>query len=430
MNDRYDVIVIGSGISGLNCCLNLDPKLNILLLAKDTISTTNTSLAQGGIATAVNEDDFAPFIEDTMKAGKYHNDREAVTVLVQNSFAGIQSLIHLGVNFDKKNDLLDFTREGGHSKNRIVHVKDKTGEYVEKTMIAAVLTKPNVEIVEFAKLLDLITEDGKCAGVILKHDNDIKCIKSKVTILATGGIGGLFKSSTNQRILEGDGIGVALKNKVELKDMDCIQFHPTVFYDGGKTDKRKLLITESLRGEGGRLYNLKGERFVDELLPRDVVTEAIKKETETGDPYVLLDISYQDSDFIRNRFPLMYAECLSIGIDITKEPIPVFPAQHYMMGGVKVDTYARTSMPNLFAVGETGCTGIHGRNRLASNSLLEGLVFTKRASDVINASIETRQISAQKTARQPADYYEIINLGHLVKKEIMKWTDRYHDEFI
>ncbi|NTW71596.1 MAG: L-aspartate oxidase [Eubacteriaceae bacterium] len=428
MDEYYDVIVVGSGIAGLNCCLNLSPDLNILLIAKDSLSTTNTSLAQGGIATAVSEEDIAPFIEDTMKAGKFHNDPDAVRVLAENSFESILSIIDIGIEFDQDNSHLDFTREGGHSRNRIVHVKDKTGEYVSKAMISAILKEKHIDVIDYSTLLDIQAESGRCTGIVLNVANEIRYINSKVTVLATGGVGGLFKSSTNQPILRGDGMGIALRHGIALKDMDCIQFHPTVLYDG-KTGNRKLLITEALRGEGARLYNSEGDRFINELSPRDIVCAAIKNETFDL-PYVFLDISFKESKFIMERFPLIYSSCLKLGIDITREPIPVYPAQHYMMGGIKVDTYSRTSMENLFAVGETSCTGIHGKNRLASNSLLEGLVFSKRASDVINSTVESIRLSTNTPVKHSMDYYLENDPGQLVKKEIMKRTDRYDDELL
>lgn len=234
-------------------------------------------------------------------------------------------------------------------------------------------------------------KNNKCVGGVLIKDGETIEISAKAVVLATGGIGGLFKKSTNQRELTGDGVAIAIKNGIKLKDVDYIQFHPTVLHKG-KENERRFLISESLRGEGAKLYNSKGERFVDELLPRDEVTDIIEKELKkTGDECVYLDITSLDSEYIKSRFPSIYKECLKFGIDITKDRIPVSPAQHYYMGGIAVDLNGQTSMENLYALGETACTGVHGKNRLASNSLLEGLVFARRAADLINETIKSTE---------------------------------------
>ncbi|SHE45768.1 L-aspartate oxidase [Alkalibacter saccharofermentans] len=427
MKEYYDVIVIGTGIAGLNTCINLDKRLKVLLLAKDTLSTTNTSLAQGGIATARDNEDIDRHIQDTLKAGKFHNDSKAVRVLVEESFKSIKSIMDIGVVFDKSNSHLHFTREGGHSAYRILHVKDKTGRYISKSMFEAISLNENIDIYDHTSVLDIIIENGACTGVVLKTGSELRIVNSKVVMMASGGVGGLFKSSTNQAILRGEGIGIAFMNNVALKDMSFIQFHPTALYDG-KTGNRKFLITEALRGEGALLFNINGERFVDELSPRDIVCDAIKKQTRNS-THVLLDISFKDKDFILRRFPLVHSRCLEQGIDITKEPIPVLPAQHYMMGGIEVDTFCRSNLPNFYASGETACTGVHGKNRLASNSLLEGLVFSKRACDDINKRI--RHIDEPKASNKALspDYYHELDTGALVKEEIKRRTERYNDEF-
>lgn len=427
MKEYYDVIVVGTGIAGLNTCINLDKNLKVLLLAKDTLSTTNTSLAQGGIATARDAADVKLHIEDTLKAGKYHNDSKAVKIMVENSFKSIKSIMDIGVVFDKSNSHLHFTREGGHSTNRILHVKDKTGRYISKSMFEAISLNDNIDIYDHTTVLDILVRSGACTGVVLKIGSETRIINSKIVMFASGGVGGLFKSSTNQAILRGEGIGIALKNNVSLKDMAFIQFHPTALFDG-QTGNRKFLITEALRGEGAILYNVNGDRFVDELSPRDIVCDSIRKQTKaTG--YVLLDISFKEKNFILKRFPLVYSRCLEQGIDITKEPIPVFPAQHYMMGGIKIDTYCRTNLPNFYASGETACTGVHGKNRLASNSLLEGLVFSRRACDDINARIKEIKMPGRETKAVNNDFYLEFDPGALVIEEIKRRTDCYNDEF-
>lgn len=387
MDIYFDVLIVGSGVSGLYCALNLSPNLNILVVSKSKLDETNTSLAQGGISTARNTEDFPLFLQDTLKAGKYENDRESVKILVRESIENIQNILNLGVNLDRSENGLFYTREGAHSKNRIVHYKDKTGKAVEDSLLSNIKKRNNIVTLEDACLTDLIKSGNTCTGAVVFKENEQINIHSKVVVLATGGIGGLFHNSTNRRFLVGDGISIALKNNVNVENLHYIQFHPTALYDED-FKSRRFLISESVRGEGGKLLNSKGQRFVDELLPRDVVSKAIFKEIqESGVPYVNLDISFLDKNYIINRFPTIYNECLKKGIDITHDPIPVSPAQHYLMGGIKVDYNSKTSMNNLYAVGESSCTGVHGANRLASNSLLEGLVFSRRAANSINKQI-------------------------------------------
>lgn len=389
MNEFFDIVIIGSGVSGLYSALNLRKDLKVLVVCKDKITITNTYLAQGGISVAKDRNDIQLFIEDTLKAGQYKNDIKAVRVLAEESADNIKELINLGLNFDiDNNGNIDFTREGAHSVNRIVHTKDNTGESVEKTLIDNIKKRTNIKVYENTYFADLIEKNNVCSGVVLIRNNTQINVYAKSVILACGGIGGLFRNSTNQRILKGDGIAVAVKHNVELKDINYIQIHPTAFYEEDSEDRR-LLISESLRGEGGKLTNINGERFINELLPRDIVSKAVYSEMEKTDtPYVNLDIRHLGEKYIVSRFSSIYKSCLERGIDITKEPIKVSPAQHFFMGGIKVNIDAETSMENLYAVGETSCTGIHGANRLASNSLLEGLVFSRRAAKLINKKID------------------------------------------
>lgn len=388
MNIEADVLIIGTGISGLYTALHLREDLKILLLTKAKKEESNTYLAQGGIAVAKGKEDIEVHIEDTMKAGKYKNKPEAVRVLVEESMENIPELLDLGVQLDRENGELAYTKEAAHSTNRIIHAKDETGKAVAEAFLKAAEQRKNITIMEDTYMLDLLTKGKQCCGAIAFQNEEQMNIFAKVVVLATGGVGGIFKNSTNQRHIKADGIYVALKHDIQLKDLEYIQFHPTAFYDENQ-GKRRFLISESLRGEGGKLTNIRGERFVDELLPRDIVAEAILREMEkTKASYVYLDISVLSPEYIMNRFPGIYRECLKAGVDITKQKIPVSPAQHYFMGGIDVDLNCKTTMDCLYAVGETSCTGVHGANRLASNSLLEGLVFSKRAAREINEDID------------------------------------------
>lgn len=395
MENKYvDVLVVGSGVAGLYCALNLREDLDVMVVSKDKMDCTNTSLAQGGISVARDFEDVPFFAEDTLKAGRYKNDVQAVEVLTKESIENVDYLVSLGLDVDKDEEgNWDYTKEGAHCVNRIIHTQDNTGENVEKTLVKNACERKNLRISEDTFLVDIIERNNKCIGAILLKDKEQINVFAKFVVLACGGIGGLYKNSTSQRILRGDGLAVAPRHDIELKDINYIQIHPTAFYDESD-DERRFLISESVRGEGGKLYNVNGEKFVDELLPRDVVSEAIFKEMKkTNTPYVYLDISFLNSKYLKNRFSTIYNKCLEKGTDITKEPIKVSPAQHYFMGGIKVDLNSKTSMENLYAVGETACTGIHGANRLASNSLLEGLVFSKRAAKKINESVDNFNLS-------------------------------------
>ena len=409
METKYiDVLVVGSGVAGLYCALNLRKDLDVMVVSKDKLDCTNTYLAQGGISVARDMEDVPLFIEDTLRAGQYKNDLQAVKVLTRESIENVDSLVALGLDVDKDEDgNWDYTKEGAHCVNRIIHTQDNTGENVAKTLIKNTLSRSNIRVYEDTFLADIIVKNDKCIGAILLKNGKQINVFAKNVVLACGGIGGLYKNSTSQRILRGDGLAIALRHDIELKDINYIQIHPTAFYDGS-TDERRFLISESVRGEGGKLYNINGERFVDELLPRDVVSQAIFKEMKkTNSSYVLLDISFLDEDYLKSRFSTIYNKCLERGTDITKEPIKVSPAQHYFMGGIKVGLNGETSMDNLYAVGETACTGIHGANRLASNSLLEGLVFSKRAADVINSTIDDLNLNKIDVDRIFASQEEI-----------------------
>ncbi|MCX7903402.1 MAG: L-aspartate oxidase [Caloramator sp.] len=424
-----DVLIVGSGVAGLYAALNLRRDLNVILVSKTTLKETNTYLAQGGISTAKDEEDIEAFIEDTLRAGNYKNNLEAVRVFAKESMENIKRLIDFGVEFDNIDGRLLFTKEGAHSTNRIVHVKDWTGKAVAKTLIKNILKRKNIKVYENTKLIDILSKDNRCLGGIFIRNGKRIDIHSKVTILATGGIGGLFKNSTNQRVLTGDGLAIAVRHGVKIKDIEFIQFHPTAFYE--EKDERRFLISESLRGEGAILLNYKGERFVDELLPRDEVSLKILEEIRRSNkPYVFLSARHLNSSYLRDRFPNIYNECLKRGVDITKDLVPVAPAQHYFMGGIEVDLFSKTSMENLYAVGEVSCTGVHGENRLASNSLLEGLVFSRRAAEDINKNIDS--ISPAKTYKNDLNNIEELERENkrLVIKELKKKRWDLKDEFI
>ena len=426
MISDYDVLIAGTGLAGLYTALNLNDNLKVLLICKGELEECNSYLAQGGITVARNDDDIDLFIKDTLVAGGYENDLDALNILAKESRTNINQLVKLGVEFDRDdNGDFQFTKEGAHSINRIIHFEDHTGEEVIKVLIKDLKTRNNITVLENSRLLNIINHNNNCLGGIIEKDGTLLTIHSKTTVLATGGIGGLFKNSTNFKSTTGDGLSIALKNNIKLKDLAYIQIHPTALYDK-ENKERRFLISESMRGEGAILTNCLGERFTDELLPRDILTEAILKEEEkTNCPYVYLDISFKEKEYIKKRFPAIYEECKKRGLDITKRPIPVTPAQHYLMGGIEVDTHSRTSMTNLFATGEVSCTGIHGKNRLASNSLLESLVFSKRAAETINKQIANIDLiidhAAEKLALETAyqnDQQILINKLITISEEI------------
>lgn len=385
---NYDVLIVGTGIAGLYTALNLRDDIRILMITKNSFRDCNSYLAQGGISTSLGLFDEENYFNDTVKAGNYHNDTKAVKLLIKNSIENINTLIKLGVPFDKTKEKLNYTREGGHSEFRIVHVKDETGKSVTETLLNIVSKKRNITMLENTALIDLICKDNTCYGGILRDSHRTYKVNSKFTILATGGIGGIFNSTTNVEYLTGDGLNISLKHNIETKDMEYLQLHPTVLYEPDVKGK-KLLLSESLRGEGGIIVNQNKEVFINPLLPRDIVSTSILNEiskTPTN-PYVYLDMTKKSKEFLMYRFPFLYNECLKRGYKMDKDLIPIAPAHHYCMGGIKVDLFSRTSMNNLYAVGEASCTGVHGSNRLASNSLLEALVFAKQASENINSKI-------------------------------------------
>ena len=384
MEIRTDIVVVGSGVGGLFSALNLPQSKKVLVITKSDLRSSDSYLAQGGICVERGEEDYQSYFEDTMKAGHYENRKEAVDAMIRGSREVIDDLIGYGVDFEKENGQLIYTREGAHSKPRILFHKDITGKEITEKLLKQAETCGNISLMEYTTMTDIIVEDGRCKGIVAQTVNDKEMeIFAEYTILATGGIGGLYQYSTNYPHLTGDAIKVARTHSVDLEHLDYVQIHPTALFS--KRPGRRFLISESVRGEGAVLYNKAGERFVDELLPRDVVATAIKEQMKKDHTdYVLLSMENIDKETILNHFPNIYRRCMEEGYDVTKECIPVVPAQHYFMGGIKVDLESKTSMDNLFAVGETSCNGVHGANRLASNSLLESLVFAKRAARQIS----------------------------------------------
>lgn len=379
MKLNADVVIVGSGVAGLFSALNLPSDKKIIMITKSEMRGSDSYLAQGGICVLRDEDDYDSFFEDTMKAGHYKNRKESVDIMILDSRSIIDDLVRCGVEFETENGEFLYTREGAHSKPRILFHKDITGEEITSKLLERVKELTNVEIYEYTTMTDIIEENGKCIGVLAEHDNETVEVYAPYTILATGGIGGTYKHSTNYAHLTGDAISIAKKHGIRLENLDYVQIHPTTLYS--TKPGRRFLISESVRGEGAVLYNKNKERFVNELLPRDVVTKAILAEMEKDQmPYVWLSMENIPEEEILNHFPNIYEHCKEEGYDVLKECIPVVPAQHYFMGGIWVDSESRTSMDKLYAVGETSCNGVHGENRLASNSLLESLVFAKRAA--------------------------------------------------
>ena len=384
----YDTVIVGAGASGLYAALKLPREQNVLLICKEDLESCDSMLAQGGICVLRDENDYDEFFEDTLKAGHYENRKESVDLMIRNSREIIDDLLALGVDFDKEDDgSLKYTKEGAHSKPRICFHKDITGKEITETLLERVRELENVTVMDHTVMEDWIVADSICKGIFARSGEDTLQIYADDTILATGGIGGLYEHSTNFPSLTGDALRLAEKYGVELKNMDYVQIHPTSLYS--ETPGRHFLISESARGEGAILLNSKGERFVNELLPRDKVSQAIFAEMEKeGTKHVWLSFDPVPVEDIESHFPNIYKTCLEAGFDITKEPVPVVPAQHYFMGGIHVDSDSRTTMEHLYAVGETSCNGVHGKNRLASNSLLECLVFAERAARKIASEKE------------------------------------------
>ena len=384
MEIKTDVVIVGTGVGGAFSALNLPEDKQILMITKSDLESSDSFLAQGGICVLRDDEDYEGYFEDTMRAGHYENRKESVDIMIHSSQEIIHDLIEYGVDFAKKDGNLAFTREGAHSRPRILFHEDITGKEITSKLLMHVKKRKNVQIHEYTTMTDIIVKNGKCAGILAKTaDGEEMKIYAQDTIFASGGIGGRYQHSTNFPHLTGDALDISRKHGIRLEHLDYVQIHPTTLYSS--KPGRRFLISESVRGEGAVLYNKDGERFVNELLPRDVVTKAIREQMEKdGTDHVWLSMENIDKNTILEHFPNICERCLEEGYDVTKEWIPVVPAQHYFMGGIWVDSDSRTSMEHLYAVGETSCNGVHGANRLASNSLLESLVFAKRAAHKIS----------------------------------------------
>lgn len=401
--NNYDVVIVGAGAAGLYGAYNLDRSLRVLVIAKRELTLCNSALAQGGIAGVYESPDDSPELHkrDTFVAGGYENDPEATEVLVTEAHTDIGKLIELGADFDKGEDG-DYHRtlEGGHCRNRIFHHADATGLEIETTLLRCVSGLDNVTIKENALVCDMAKTDTGFSFLV-RTEGGFETVNCHFAILATGGIGRVYKYTTNSAIATGDGIAMAYRLGAEIKNLSYIQFHPTAF--NNRSTRECFLVSEAVRGEGAYLRNCHGERFMHrydkrlELAPRDVVSHSIIFESRrVGSDEFYLDITHKDPEFIKKRFPMIYKNLLAQGIDMTTDYVPIFPCQHYLMGGIKVDTLSRTDIDGLYACGECSCTGVHGNNRLASNSLLEAHVFSRRAADDIN----------KRAANAPAEYAE------------------------
>jgi L-aspartate oxidase len=405
---RTDFLVIGAGVAGLRAAVELAGAGTVLVLAKREVTESNTQWAQGGIAAALSdEDEISLHLQDTLHAGDGLCNPEAAKVLVEDAPERIDELIQWGTEFDRQGTKLTFGREGAHSRNRILHAHgDSTGREILRALYAKSKTLKNISVREFEFSTDLIVEDGRVCGIDLINERGEKQqMSASAVLLATGGMGQLYRNTTNPAVATGDGVAMAYRAGAEVSDMEFIQFHPTALY---LKNAPRFLLSEALRGEGAYLRNIELHRFMPkyhpmgELAPRDVVARAILHELEVSqvkDPFVYLDLTHLDPDHVKKRFPRIYATCMEFNIDITADMIPIRPAAHYAMGGVRTDLVGRCTLPGLYAAGEAAATGVHGANRLASNSLLEGLVFGARAGKTMLDELRHPPASATKSRR-------------------------------
>ena len=411
MDRKYDVIIAGTGVAGCFAALHLPENKKILMITKGELEESDSFLAQGGICVQRDENDFESFMEDTLRAGHYKNKKESVEIMINSSREVINKLISFGVDFRKENGELAYTREAAHSKPRILYHDDITGEEITKKLLFTVQKRKNITVLTKTVMIDLISENNISKGMIIKtKDEEIIPVYAHDIILATGGVGGVYSHSTNFPHLTGDALAIAVKHNIKLKDVGYVQIHPTSLYS--QKPGRKFLVSESVRGEGALLYDKNFERFTDELIPRDKLTEKIyeqMKKDETSHVWLDMRTVIQKGIDIKKRFPNIVKKCIEEGYDPEKECIPVVPAQHYFMGGIDVDSNSMTSMKNLYAAGETSCNGVHGANRLASNSLLESLVFGERAAEhIVSKKDETD--GSYETEIDLEKYRDIENL--------------------
>lgn len=426
IKQETDILIVGTGAAGLYAALQLSEDMRIRMIAKDALDRSDSFLAQGGICMLQDEGDYESYFEDTMRAGHYENDPKSVEIMIRSSQKVIQNLMDIGVEFEQDAGKLVFTREGGHGRPRILFHKDITGREITSKLLRKAQERENIMLSDHTEMLDILYDDSGCYGIVARDPQGSLCeIRARYTILACGGLGGLYQHTTNFRHISGDALAIALKHGIAVEHMDYIQIHPTTLYS--EKPGRRFLISESVRGEGAVLLNKNKERFCNELQPRDVVTAEIHKQMEKdGMPYVWLSMEAIPETEIRSHFPNILQQCLEEGYDPTKECIPVVPAQHYFMGGIKVNHSSETSMNQLYAVGETSCNGVHGRNRLASNSLLESMVFAGRAAKDISERFG--QVSFEAIAGKPetaTDAYQNLDAlreeyRHLVLQEIEK----------
>ena len=388
-----DFLVIGAGVAGLRAAIELARCGSVLVIAKDSLRESSSEYAQGGIAVALSDDDEVALHEqDTLYAGDGLCDQAAVHTLVEEGPAAIQDLIHWGAEFDKEGGKLSFTREGAHSRNRILHSHgDSTGREIARTLYWKAASLANVRFESYSAVTDLLLAEGGAAGAVVFDESRglLRDVRSQAVLLATGGLGRVFKETTNPDVATGDGVAMAWRAGAEIANIEFVQFHPTALHVEGAP---RFLLSEALRGEGAVLRNNAGEAFMEryhplkDLAPRDVVSRSIVTEMRrTGSPHVWLDLTSRDADFIRERFPRIFETCRAYGVDISRQPAPVHPAAHYAMGGVRSDLEGRSTVPGLYVAGEVACSGVHGANRLASNSLLEAVVFGLRAGRAMSA---------------------------------------------
>lgn len=436
---KTDILIVGSGCSGLYAALNLPRQRKITVISKADLETNDSYLAQGGMCVLKDETDYTGYFEDTMRAGHFENDPVSVDIMIHSSQQVLRDLLDAGVDFARKKDgSLDYTREGCHREKRIVYHEDITGKEITSHLLERVKMLDNVTLVENAELVDIVCSDNTCFGGvvrvsektrstcggkevaapgIIESTTRLETVEADYTVLATGGVGGLYDHSTNFKHLTGDAFAIALIHGIEMKDINYVQIHPTTLYTEEKED-RSFLISESVRGEGAKLYGKDMKRFTDELLPRDRLTQAIHEQMKKdGRDFVWEDLRPIGEEQLNAHFPNIVDHCAEKGYDVTKECIPVVPAQHYYMGGIKVDHESKTSMDRLYAVGETACNGVHGRNRLASNSLLESMVFARRAAQDMTEKY-SRAIPRKET-------FENVDLGDY--RDAGALADKYKD---
>lgn len=384
MKQTYDVVIVGTGAAGLYCALNLPERMRVCLITKRKADESDSFLAQGGMCVLRGEADYANYFEDTMRAGHYENNEKTVELMIRSSNAVARDLLRYGVRFARAaGGGLDYTREGAHSRPRILFHEDTTGREITGTLLEQARRRANITIMEHTTMLDLAAGGNVCGGVVVAGAaGELSLLEAEHVVLACGGLGGLYKNSTNFPHITGDALAIALRHRIEVEHLDYVQIHPTTLFS--RKPGRRFLISESVRGEGAILTDKRGNRFTNELQPRDLLSQAIEKQMALdGTEFVWEDLRPIGEKEILEHFPNIYQHCLEEGFDVLREPIPVVPAQHYLMGGIKVDLASRTSMERLYACGETSCNGVHGKNRLASNSLLESLVFAQRAAEDI-----------------------------------------------